>query len=337
MITPNKQSIANTCKINPYSVNTLTPGRALQLTKVLTPFPGIPAGPPEKVSRSVNAGAISVVIKNIVILAVLMVFATYANGQQIITKHIKVGYDKTTFIVFSGELDFYDVGSEDLLFQITQKPNIVKVKAAVEQFPETNITIITKEGEYYSLIVSYDADPDTLNYIFTDGQPILLSNEAKEEKKEEEMTNKALADAEYVLRESQDITFPNTHSTYRYKTGMAISGIYFYNNQVYFNINITNKSPIDYQIEAIMFFVQQKRKRRQASTAQDINLQPIVTKGMVEQVRAGAEARNILVVLNQFTITENQKLTVSLLEKDGVRNLEIDITSKDLLRGRRIQ
>lgn len=333
MITPVLQSIYPKAACTAQSVNTFGQFQLPRNEIMLTPFPEIPAGPPEKVRRSVN----NRFIKYTCVLFALFLISGITFGQEILTKHIKVSYDKTTFIVFDGELDFYDVGSEDLLFQVTQKPNIVKVKAAVEQFPETNITIITKNGQYYSLIVSYDADPDTLNYIFTDGKPILLSQEAQRDKLQEEKENKALADAEHVLRETQSMTFPNTHSTFRYKTGMAITGIYFYNNQVYFNLSITNKSPIDYQIEAVMFFVQQKRKRRQASTAQDIHLQPIVTKGLVEQVRAGQEVKNVLFALDQFTIAENQKLTVSLLEKDGVRNLEIDITSSDLLKGRRIQ
>ena len=97
----------------------------------------------------------------------LFVLTAHAQDEKnVVTRNIEVGYDKTTFIVFGSEVDFFDVGSEDLLFEITAKPNIVKLKGAVEAFAETNVTIITKKGEYYSFIVKYNPDRESFKSYF---------------------------------------------------------------------------------------------------------------------------------------------------------------------------
>lgn len=262
----------------------------------------------------------------------MLLFTKVSFGQEVITKKIEVGYDKTTFIVFGSDLDFYDVGSEDLLFQKTNKPNIVKVKAAVESFRETNLTIITKDGQYYSFIVAYNADPQTLNYILTNGKPLVQTETIKQEVKQEEIIDKAKDDAQYVLQNLGNAPYTNTKAAYDYKIGFALSGVYVYKGKIYLNLKIENNGPIDYNVGALMFSVRQKKKRREATTAQDIQLQPIVTRGTTELVRAGQKSASILFAFDTFTINERQKLSIDLIEKGGSRNLTVELMSKDLLK-----
>lgn len=250
--------------------------------------------------------------------------------DQIITKKIDVSFDKTTFIVFGAELDFYDVGSEDVLFEVTSKPNIVKLKGAVEDFRETNITIITKGGEYYSLIVSYNENPNVLNYIFTkDGSPLMITKEdAKEEKQQESL----LKDFDYVEKKIASESPTNGLSTFAYRMGLAVSGVYVYKGNIYMSIVMTNRSSIDYNVDALMYSIQPRRKNRRNSTAsQDIYMQPIHTKNLPSVVKANDEVNSILICFEPFTISNDNVFNVQAIEKEGSRTMEVKLQSRHLL------
>lgn len=262
-------------------------------------------------------------------LVISLSFIFYSNAQDVITKNIEVGYDKTTFVVFGSALDFYDVGSEDLLFEVTAKPNIIKLKGAVEGFPETNVTVITKDGEYFSLIVKYNPNPKVLNYIFTkNGSPLLLTKEAVKEEKEQESIIK---DLDYLESKIAGETPLNSLSTFDYKMGLAVSGIYVYKGNIYLSLVVTNRSSIDYNLDALMFSIQQKRKKRQSTTAQDLYLQPIQTKNTPKVFLANQEYNNIIVCFESFTISNDNIFAVELLEKEGSRNLKVALQSKNIL------
>jgi conjugative transposon TraN protein len=277
-------------------------------------------------------------MKHILLLFITVVQTGLLFGQgkkNVITNNIEVGYDKTTFIVFGSEVDFYDVGSEDLMFELTSKPNIVKLKAKVEGFSETNVTVITKTGEYYSFIVKYNANPETLNHIFTsDGNPVLMN---KEEFKEQKEQASLLKDFDYVEKKIANETSVNTLSTFEYRMGLAVSGIFVYKGNIYMKLVMTNRSSIDYNLDALMFSVQPRRKPRRATATQDVYLQPIHSKNLPKTVLANQEIKNILVCFEPFTISNDNVFDIQLVEKEGSRSLDVKLQSKHILTAKIIQ
>ncbi|MGO1245457.1 MAG: DUF4138 domain-containing protein [Sphingobacterium sp.] len=266
----------------------------------------------------------------------LFVLTAHAQDEKnVVTRNIEVGYDKTTFIVFGSEVDFFDVGSEDLLFEITAKPNIVKLKGAVEAFAETNVTIITKKGEYYSFIVKYNPDPKVLNHILTtDGAPLLMD---QEEFKEEKQQADLLKDFDYVEQKIATESPKVSQSVFEYRMGLAVSGIYVYKGNIYFNLVLNNRSSIDYKVDALMFSVQPRRKRKRATTAQDVYLQPIHSKNLPKEILANQELKNVLVCFDPFTISNDKVFDIQIVEKDGSRNLAVKLQSRHILSAKIIE
>lgn len=251
------------------------------------------------------------------------------NDTNVITRNIQVGFDKTTFIVFDSEIDFFDVGSEDLLFEITAKPNIVKLKGAVESFAETNVTIITKKGQYYSFIVEYNSSPKLLNHILTtNGTAILID---KEEVKEEKEQSNLLKDFDYVEKKISSDPQRLTHSIYEYKMGLAVTGIYVYKGNIYFNIVVSNRSSIDYKVETLMFSVQPRRKSKRNTTIQDVYIQPIHSKNLPSEILANQEVNNILVCFEPFTIPNDKVFDIQIVETEGSRTLDVKLQSRNIL------
>lgn len=86
--------------------------------------------------------------------------------QRIAPFAIKVTYDKTSNIFFSGAIRYVDLGSGELIAGKTEgSDNVLRVKASVNDFePETNFSVITNNGSFYIFDVHYSANPDTLSY-----------------------------------------------------------------------------------------------------------------------------------------------------------------------------
>ena len=78
---------------------------------------------------------------------------------------LEVTYDKTVHVIFPAEVRYVDLGSPDLIAgKADGAENIIRVKATVRNFPnETNMSVITEDGSFYTFNVKYAAEPLLLN------------------------------------------------------------------------------------------------------------------------------------------------------------------------------
>src|SRR6186713_564318 len=73
--------------------------------------------------------------------------------------------DKTTSLIFPFAIRHVDRGTKNVLVQqIKDADNILLVKAATENFAETNLSIVTDDGSVYSFVVNFDNKPPVWVY-----------------------------------------------------------------------------------------------------------------------------------------------------------------------------
>ena len=65
---------------------------------------------------------------------------------------LEVCYEKTTHIIFPAEIIYVDLGNENLVAGLADgAKNVLRVKSAFKSFKqETNLSVITDDGSYYS-------------------------------------------------------------------------------------------------------------------------------------------------------------------------------------------
>ena len=70
---------------------------------------------------------------------------------------LEVTYDKTVHILFPSAVRYVDLGSPNLIAgKADGAENVIRVKATVRNFcTETNMSVITEDGSYYSFNVKY--------------------------------------------------------------------------------------------------------------------------------------------------------------------------------------
>lgn len=78
------------------------------------------------------------------------------------SQKLKINFDKTIHLVFPFNIKYFDVGSDNVLASVAEDiPFVLKIKANNENFKEeTNISVITSIGSFYSFAIKYSKDID---------------------------------------------------------------------------------------------------------------------------------------------------------------------------------
>ena len=83
---------------------------------------------------------------------------------------LEVTFNKTVHVIFPSSIRYVDLGSSDLLAaKADGTDNVLRVKAALRDFSrESNISVITEDGAYYTFNVKYADEPVKLSIEMTD-------------------------------------------------------------------------------------------------------------------------------------------------------------------------
>lgn len=239
-------------------------------------------------------------------------------------KNVQIAYSKTTSIVFPYAIKSIDKGSQDILMQKAKGvENILLLKAAKQNFIQTNITVVTADSRLYVFVLNYDEVCPDLN-IKADNSAIvnndiLFSLDNENQKKIEQYSKLALLKKKKIsgLKSS------------RFDINLSVNGIFIHQNVLYIRLVLGNTSQINYDIDQLRFFIRDQRKSKRTAS-QEIEILPLFSTSNSMLIPDKSEV-NLVYALSKFTIPEKKYLTIQLIEKNGGRQLEIDIKNNDLI------
>lgn len=238
---------------------------------------------------------------------------------------LTITFYKTTNLIFPYAIKSVDRGSADILTQKAKSmENILQLKAGKQNFKETNLTVITADGKFYSYIVNYSDSTSVLNIQFS-----------KDSSKEEAKTffssgmNEVNLETNAAKLAGEKRTM---HGVKDKKYGMKLQllGLYIEEDVIYYQMELQNRSNINYDIDQFRFFIcDQKKFKRTAS--QEMEMKPLYVHG--DTTTVGGQSEHVFVfALPKFTIPDNKFLDVQLMEKNGGRNLELKIHNKTIIK-----
>ncbi|RKR08145.1 conjugative transposon TraN protein [Flavobacterium sp. 90] len=261
---------------------------------------------------------ICLVLVSITCFAQLNNRKTNYNADNLV--NLNIGYSKTTSLVFPYAIKSMDKGSSDIIIQKAKGvENILLLKAGKVDFIQTNVTIVTADSRLFVFVLNYNEDCPDLNVnadnLSVVNEDIVFSLENENQKKIEQL-------ASLVLSKKK-----KTKGLQQAKSEMkvAVDGIFVNQDVLYFRIAVENTSKINYEIDQLRFFIRdQKKSKRTAS--QEIELVPLYTTNGGKVIADRSEV-TFVYALPKFTIPEKKYLTIQLIEKNGGRQLEVDINN----------
>lgn len=264
-------------------------------------------------------------------------------GRVVVPYGLEVSFEKTVHLIFPAPIRYVDLGSNALVAGKADEgggaENVLRVKAAVRDFErESNLSVICDDGSFYSFNVKYADEPEMLSIemkdflAHVDGR--LPSNRAdiyfKELGSESPMLVKLLMKTIYQKnkREVKHI------GAKQFGLRFQMKGLYTHNGLLYFHTQIDNESNMPFGVDFVSFKVVDRKIAKQTAIQERV-LQPLRAYHQVMQVRPNGKERTVF-ALEQFALTEDKQLEVTLYERNGGRTLTFYLQNEDLIRARRI-
>jgi len=238
--------------------------------------------------------------------------------------NIAIAYTKTTNIVFPYAIVSVDRGSKDVLAQKAGGvENILQVKAAKEGFEQTNLTVITADGQLTSFLVDYAQQPSVLNLSLVPGERrnvIALQAEGINRQEVEDNAKQAFS-SEKKVSGGRDKKFG---------IRLKLDGIFIQDGMMYLRMNIANSTHIPYDIDQLRFYIRDQKKAKRTAT-QELELSPILIHNDTQQVKGNTD-HTIVLAVPKFTIPDKKHLAIQLMEKSGGRHLELHVKNRTIVK-----
>lgn len=254
---------------------------------------------------------------------------------------IEAGFSKTVHILFPSPVTYIDIGSMDIIAgKADGAGNVVRVKAAVRNFTtETNLTVITEDGGFFSFDVHYAENPavSTVN-ISAPKQTAVESGPTQPEPASAEgrvlLQEVGREKPATVKRVLGDIYRQNRMDvkgvrTKKYGIGVEVLGIYVHNDVIYIHTVISNETNISFEVDARQFIVADRKLAKR--TAQQQTPLDILRVCNEPTVVRGHQRQRTVFALQKFTIPDDKVLQLEIIERNGARHQTVEIPAKELL------
>jgi Domain of unknown function (DUF4138) len=136
--------------------------------------------------------------------------------------------------------------------------------------------------------------------------------------------NRALLKAccEKIIKDWQRIYYLNNRNG---KMKLQIRGIYTRGEAIFFSLRLTNRSPLDYDVDSIRFFLTQKEKGvHPAPRVKTVS--PVYVYDSATLIK-GYGRVNSVIVLPRLTLGKGKRLLIEVLEKNGERQLQVQASN----------
>ena len=260
---------------------------------------------------------------------------------------IEAGFTKTVHILFPSPVTYIDIGSMDIIAgKADGAENVVRVKAAVRNFiAETNLTVITEDGGFFTFDVHYAENPavSTVNLTVQEpqtkgvkeptaaGDPLSPAPVTKSRVLLREVGREKPATVKRMLSDiyRQNRTDVKGIRTKKYGIEVEVLGIYVFHDVIYMHTCISHDTNISFEVDARRFIVADRKLTKR--TAQQQTPLEILRVCNDPAVVRGHQRQRTVFALPKLTISDDKVLLLEIIEKNGARHQTVEIPAEELL------
>lgn len=251
---------------------------------------------------------------------------------------MEVTFDKTSHLIFPSAIRYIDLGSDYLVAgKAEDADNVLRVKAAVRDFEEeTNFSVITEDGCFYSFNVYYSPYPFVLSYDLLKMGRTLQRNSSNDVLFEELGSNSpSVAGLLLETIYQKDKRLIRHIGSKSYGIQFLLKGIYIHRGNLYFHTELCNSTNVPFRIDFVNFKIVDKKVAKR-TVAQERTLVPLRMYKPLIPIIAQSKEQNVF-LLDQFTIGDDKVLLIEIFEKSGGRHQVLEVHNSDLVNARRIE
>ena len=262
------------------------------------------------------------------------------TGRVVLPYGLDVTFDKTVHLIFPSAIRYVDLGSQNIIAgKAEDAENVLRVKAAVKDFEtETNMSVICEDGSFYAFNVKYADEPEKLSVEMKD---FLSPIEGRLPSNRADIYFKELGNESPVLVKLMMQTIYQNDKRYIKHIGaqmfgmkFLLRGLYAHNGLLYFHTRIDNMTNMPYSVDFVTFKVVDKKVVKRTAIQERV-LQPLRTYHQAMYVK-GKHTECSVFALEQFSLSEDKQLEVTLYEHNGGRTLTFYVEPQDLLLAQKI-
>lgn len=264
---------------------------------------------------------------------------TFSQRQVVEPYRVEVAFNKTLHILFPSEVVYVDLGSLDLIAdKANGAQNVVRIKAAKQDFTEeTNFSVITADGCFYSFTAVYSENPSQLNIEMEDWlhkDPYSDFANRQMYIRLDELSGETPLTVNRIMytilrRNVRDI---KSVGSKRFGIEVLLRGVYVHGDLFYLHVSMRNRSKVAFDIDYIRFKICDKKTARRTAV-QETFVNPVRVFDEIMRVDAEAMIRNVF-VFRKFTIPDDKVLVMEVYERNGGRHQRFEIENSRLVGAR---
>lgn len=239
---------------------------------------------------------------------------------------IGVNDSQQSHLIFPDKIIYVDYGTSDVeVLKASGVDNILAIRATAEYEKETNVTVVTQSGKFYTFNLMFVIKPSQLSFVVDPA-----ANAAN--KRVALLDNKELNSVQREnLRKEINSRFQSINKLYKDYAGIrfAITNIFIDKDILFFKFKLTNYSNIDYVPDFVRFYIQDSKIRKKTAI-QQIEQTPLFFFDLPERVSAH-ETKSFTAALNKFTIPDKKKLIVEMQELGGGRHFVYKLDNEPII------
>ena len=250
---------------------------------------------------------------------------------------LEITYDKTVHVIFPAPVRYVDLGSPNLIAgKADGAENVIRVKATTRHFrQETNMSVITEDGNFYTFNVKYADEPLLLNVemcdFIHDGESVNRPNNAMEIYLTE-LDNESPRLVRVIMMSvhENDKRRIRHIGSKRFGVQFLLKGMYTHSDLLYFHTQVKNTSHVPFDVDFITFKIVDKKVVKRTAMQEQV-IYPLRAYNYVTRVN-GRDSECTVFALPKFTIPDDKKLVVEMFEKQGGRHQRFEVVNEDLVR-----
>jgi len=271
-------------------------------------------------------------MKNLLLISIFLSITALTKAQTPITLDTIYANDQKNVALFFPEPIRQGItGSDNFVFTYNHEKEQFFGLLQAKPGKESNLLVVNRNGSVFSYIVKYKKQLDRLNYFIPKSKSI--GNEKPIDvdsttvvKLENTIDNRTFhynKFCSYLIDRKQRIGRIKKRNE-----GIVISveNIVFDKEELYFVIQIENKSTLDYDLNFLKLSVETRQKGKKISL-QRLYQEPIFKYNLPSKV-AENETIRLVYVLSKFSISNDRTTVLELNEKNGERNLKLKISHR---------